>query len=130
MREWANADDCYRVATAPFRITSLRAQATLPQGYLQPLVAKGSLSEAQLARLAEVQRALHSDYRMRREMQVQRVGCTLSALLAAVRVTPTETFPHHLLPLAQHTSAGATEDDLLCWETSGGRSLQGAVPCS
>ncbi|KAL4422373.1 hypothetical protein ABPG75_008570 [Micractinium tetrahymenae] len=71
-------------AAVSARVRELLAQ--LPAGFFEPLLPPGSLSEAQLAQLGEVDSALRSEYALRRRMLIERVNVTLQSFLWSPRL--------------------------------------------
>lgn len=91
--------------------------ATLPPDFLEPLLARGSLSDEDVAVLERLNGALCAEYAMRREMLIRRTDCTLDALLTSARTASAARRAEAMRAVAperaaMHPEAGVVTDDV------------------
>jgi hypothetical protein len=100
-------------------VTSLAAAAcdlaaSLPPGFLDPLLPRGTLNEEQMAQLRELNGLLCGEYRMRREMLIHRVDCTLAALMTSPRTAAPARRAEALRAVAPERDAMSAEPGVWC----------------
>jgi hypothetical protein len=64
---------------------ALARLATLPAGHMEPLLTAGDLTPQHVQQLTHISQQLRAEYRMRREMLVQRAAVTMRSFMWSKR---------------------------------------------
>lgn len=84
-----------------------RLTSSLPSGFFNAIVPLGTLSEAQISILKDVDTALHAENALRRKMLIERIKVTLQSFMWSTRLIDSEEGNGDLKTTAEETIASA-----------------------
>ncbi len=101
-------------AAAALAAAAAALAASLPPGFFEPLLSRDALAPADLAALQELNGLFCTEYRMRREMLIHRVDCTLDALLTSPRTAAPARRAEAMRAVAPERAAMSAEPGVRC----------------